>query len=116
MEKIDLVLYLLIGLIALHVFGALLRTYKGFYRDANKLYDLIQLTKDKGEFQVALEICDKHLLKRPEDSQLKWFKATILFKLDRKDEALDAFKRLCSTEPSWKESAEKYIQEIENQA
>ena len=56
MEKIDLVLYILTGVIAFHILGAVLRTYNGFCRNADKLYDLIMRLRDEGKFSDALAV------------------------------------------------------------
>ena len=85
MEKIDLIVYLLVGLIALHILGAILRTYDGWFRNGEKLYNFIQRQLNKGEFTSALSSCESHLAKRPHDGQLIYYRAKALYKLGRQD-------------------------------
>ena len=66
------------------------------------------------EYQEALDICLRHIEKRPGDSQLKWQRATLLYKLNKNDEALTAFHEVIVEEPSWRDDANKFISEIES--
>ena len=114
MEKIDLVLYLLVSLIALHVLGVIFRTYSGWFRNGEKLYNFIHRQLSKGEIDSALSSCESHLVRRPHDGQLMYYRAKALYKLGRNEEALKAFGDLKVSDPAWSEDAEKYIQVIKS--
>jgi tetratricopeptide (TPR) repeat protein len=114
MEKLDLILYILIALIAFHILGGLFRTYNGWYREGGKLYSFIQRELTKGNFESVLSTCSSHLERRPHDGQLLYFKAKALYKLGKNEQALTAFEELKHIEPVWSQDADSYIQSIKS--
>ena len=112
MEKIDLVIYILIALVALHIIGAILRTYVGWYRDGDKLRAAVRRAIDKGQFADALEVCESGLARKPYYSQLLWLQAEILFRMENYERSLEKFKYLQENEPLWSDDAKKYIETI----
>lgn len=112
MDKLDLVLYVLVALVAFHVLGALVRTYNGWYRDGGKLYDFIQRELAKGNFESALGVCERHLERKPHDGRLLYLRAKLLYKLGKHTEAITAFEELKRRDPVWAEDADVYIQTI----
>ena len=114
MEKIDLVLYILLGLFALNIGLAVMRTYVGWYRDADRLHAAIRRSMARGKFEDALQMCTESLPSRPHDHQLLWLEAECLFRLKRYEASREKFSYLSEFEPAWSDDAKKYLESIDS--
>ena len=113
MEKIDLILYLLAAFVGLNVIGMLIRAY-WYLTDDQKMNKTIRKAISTGEFELALELCEERVPKRPHDGQLKWLEAEVLFRMGEFERSRIKFEELILHEPSWKKDAEKYIEAIDS--
>ncbi len=113
MEKIDLILYILIAMIALNVISKTIRSYNDFIVSGKGIYDKIRRDISKGNFAKAIELCESCLINKPYDSQLLWFQAEILFRTQQYKKALEKFEYILEHEPTWKEDAQNYIEAIQ---
>ena len=113
MDRIDLILYILIVLVAIHIIEAVLRVYFGF-RDSNKIKSEVRRYISEGKLIDALAFCESRLVKQPYDSQLLWLQAEILFKMEDYAKSREKFEHILGHEPSWRDEAQKYIDVIDS--
>lgn len=107
-EKLDIVIALLLIIIATSFFKLIFNVIHRNLSGTSQA-QTINILIDKGYYDVALRKCETFISKRPCDANLLWLRATLYFKLDKKDKAMSEFQNLIKTEPLWKEDAQKYI-------
>ena len=113
MDKLDVIITLLLILISLNLIKLILNFIVNQITGRDEL-TIINFSIDKGNYEAALNRCNKQLLKAPGDSDLLWLNARILYKLGRMEEAKQSFEKLAIDESLWKKDANTYIESINN--
>ena len=115
-EKIDILFYLFGTCMILWVLRTAFTIKKLLFPRLNERFvKRINDWDSKAEYNSILENVDSYIKMFPGESDFVWAKARALYKLDKHDDALKLFERLSKTEPSWKESADGYINCINDQ-
>ncbi|RYV01226.1 hypothetical protein SOPP22_12520 [Shewanella sp. OPT22] len=112
-EKIDLVLVLVSILTFIFTINALINIkanlFTGMIHSAIERLDKLD---SLGQYDLMLEKVEHYINRYPNELSFKWRKARALYKVEKFELAKEAFLSIADSEPSCKEDAEQYIENI----
>ncbi|RDV23896.1 hypothetical protein DXV75_16780 [Alteromonas aestuariivivens] len=115
-EKIDILFYLFGTCMVFWLVRTAFALKKLLFPRVNERFiKRINDWDSKAEYNSILENVDSFIKMFPGESDFVWAKARALYKVGEHDKALELFEALSKSEPSWKESADSYINSIKEQ-
>ena len=112
-EKIDILFYLFGTCMLFWLIRTALALKKLLFPRVNERFvNRINDWDSKADYASILENVDSFIKMFPGESDFVWAKARALYKVEKYDQALELFVQLSKSEPSWKESADNYINSI----
>lgn len=112
-EKINILFYLFAIFLVLFILSISLNVKRNFLPNLiNRYTNRLNNWDSIGDHESVLENIDRYIERFPGEANFKWAKARALFKLEKYQEAKTVFSEISSSEPLWKEDADKYIDSI----
>ena len=120
LNQLELIrIYVFIIMFAIVAWAAfkIVQSVKTIYIGFNKSWDTAFCNRidkyfDLGNYQEIVDECEELLKKYPCHADATWYLARAYFGLNKQPEAIKYFNRLVELKPGWKESADEYIEAI----